>query len=237
MADIFVSYASEDRSFASKLADALSIHKYTVWWDRHIDGGKYFDRDIEDEILKARAVIVVWSVEGRESDWCRAEAAAALEVRKLLPISIQQARPPLRFMHLQTRDFSNWDGDVDSESFKLLLRDLGSLGVPVLAEVHQRLGVLERVARADDARKADLALEKLVDLARQLNADGLSVRVIERLVKTRAKRLLPDATKVAVRQDLSGLRITIETPSQGVVTVGPFSMVLDSPQLVPRKAE
>src|SRR5260370_38445946 len=102
MADVFISYSKKDREFASKLAGALDSMGCTVWWDRDIEHGKYFDRIIEEEIQKATVVIVVWSIAGRESDWCRAEAATALEQGKLLPVTIQQAKPPLRFMHLQT---------------------------------------------------------------------------------------------------------------------------------------
>jgi hypothetical protein len=107
MADAFISYAKKDKQFASTLADALTTSGCTVWWDRDIEHGKYFDRVIEREIQSATVVIVVWSIAGRESDWCRAEAAAALEQSKLLPISIQQAKPPMRFMHLHTGDLSN----------------------------------------------------------------------------------------------------------------------------------
>jgi len=129
MADAFISYAKKDKQFASTLADALTTSGCTVWWDRDIEHGKYFDRVIEREIQSATVVIVVWSIAGRESDWCRAEAAAALEQSKLLPISIQQARPPMRFMHLHTGDLSDWEGDTSAEAFQLLCRDLRGYGI------------------------------------------------------------------------------------------------------------
>jgi hypothetical protein len=129
MADIFISYAKANKQFASMLANALTDSGCSVWWDRDIEHGEYFDRVIEKEIQAATVVIVVWSVAGRESDWCRAEAAAALEQSKLVPISIERAKPPLRFMHLQTGDFSNWKGDHDAEQFQLLCRDLAGYGI------------------------------------------------------------------------------------------------------------
>ena len=45
MADIFISYASVDRPFARRLADALEACGWSVWWDhRNLRGGEHFDR-------------------------------------------------------------------------------------------------------------------------------------------------------------------------------------------------
>jgi hypothetical protein len=131
MADVFISYSKQDREFASRLADAFAALGGSVWWDRDIRQGKYFDRIIEEELQKATVVIVIWSIAGCESNWCRAEAATALEADKLLPISIQQAKPPLQFRHVLTGDMSNWSGDLAAESFQRLCRDLRLYGVPL----------------------------------------------------------------------------------------------------------
>lgn len=131
MADIFISYSSADREFARTLANALTAHGCTVWWDRNIEHGKYFDRVIEQEIQDAKILIVIWSKAGVESDWCRAEALAALEQNKLLPISIEQAKPPLRFKHIQTGNLSEWQGDPSAEPFNALCRDLKGYGINV----------------------------------------------------------------------------------------------------------
>jgi hypothetical protein len=131
MAYIFISYSRNDREFVFSLAEALTRRGCTVWWDRDIEHGKYFDRTIEQEIQKANIVIVIWSSTSRESNWCRAEAASALEHNKLLPISIQNAKPPMRFMHLHTGDMSAWTGDPAADEFELLCRDIRGYGVPI----------------------------------------------------------------------------------------------------------
>jgi hypothetical protein len=59
MSDIFISYASEDRSRAAAVAKALEAKGWSVWWDRNIPTGKRFHEVIEEEIGKARCMVVL----------------------------------------------------------------------------------------------------------------------------------------------------------------------------------
>ncbi len=61
MADIFVSYASEDRDRINPFVEKLLDEGWTVWWDRELQVGPRFSRVIEEEIDKAGCVIVLWS--------------------------------------------------------------------------------------------------------------------------------------------------------------------------------
>jgi hypothetical protein len=61
VSDIFISYASENREQAHKLASALETLGWSVWWDRHIITGQAYDQVIERELNDARA----WSCFGR----------------------------------------------------------------------------------------------------------------------------------------------------------------------------
>lgn len=61
MADVFISYAREDRDTAQRIANALETQRYTVWWDREILAGDQFDEVIERELDLAKSVIVLWS--------------------------------------------------------------------------------------------------------------------------------------------------------------------------------
>jgi DNA-binding response OmpR family regulator len=122
--DIFISYSHQDRSTIERLAAALQQEPLSVWWDRHIETGRAFDREIEDAISNARSVIVAWSRNSVESDWVRAEAAYALEKKKLLPIRLDNSVPPLRFFHIQTIDLTTWDGSNQAHAYRQLATDI-----------------------------------------------------------------------------------------------------------------
>lgn len=125
--DLFISYSRQDKARVELLTEVLQRGGWSVWWDRQIAVGSSFDKIIEQAITNARAVIVVWSKHSVDSDWVRAEAAYALEKNKLLPVRIDDAVPPLRFIHTHTADLSNWDGTDDAEAFRKLVADLSAL--------------------------------------------------------------------------------------------------------------
>lgn len=61
MADIFLSYAREDREKAEPLARALQEAGWSVWWDRSILPGASYEQVIEHELSSASSVVVLWS--------------------------------------------------------------------------------------------------------------------------------------------------------------------------------
>ena len=61
MADIFVSYASDDRDRVRPLIERLESQGWTIWWDRDLVVGPSFDEKIEEAIDAASVVVVVWS--------------------------------------------------------------------------------------------------------------------------------------------------------------------------------
>jgi len=111
MADVFVSYASEDRETARKLAGVLESYGYSVWWDRKIIAGQTYDQVIERELEAARAVVVLWSKNSVASEWVKNEAAVAAERGVLVPALIENVKLPLEFRRRQTVDLAGWDGD------------------------------------------------------------------------------------------------------------------------------
>jgi trehalose/maltose transport system substrate-binding protein len=135
MADIFISYATVDRPFAHRLADALKACGWSVWWDESdLRSGEHFDHVIEKQIRTAGVVVVVWSKASVESGWVRDEAALALEKKKLLPLRIDMADLPMRFRNIHTVDLSSWTGETEAEPFRKLVKDLSQqLALPIAA--------------------------------------------------------------------------------------------------------
>lgn len=120
MADIFISYAREDRGRAHALADALADRGWSVWWDREIIAGQAFDQAIERELEAARSVVVLWSEAAVSSEWVKNEAAAAAERGVLVPALLAPVRLPLEFRRRQAADLSGWRGDPAHPGFAAL---------------------------------------------------------------------------------------------------------------------
>jgi len=111
VADLFLSYARADQAQIERLGAALEAGGYSLWWDRKIEGGRHFAKDIEQQLKIANAVVVAWSKESIESHWVLDEAGFARDEGKLIPITLDGTLPPFGFRQIQSIDFSNWPED------------------------------------------------------------------------------------------------------------------------------
>ena len=127
VADIFLSYASEDRTAAGRIAAALIAEGFSVWWDRDLLGGADFAAAIGKELDAAKAVVVLWSANSRESKWVRDEAAHGRDANRLIPLSFDAEKPPLGFRQVHTIDFASWKGGAAEPSFAGLVGSLRGL--------------------------------------------------------------------------------------------------------------
>ena len=57
MADIFLSYASQDRERILPLVEALESDGLSVWWDRNIQAGATYGRESESALAAAKCVV------------------------------------------------------------------------------------------------------------------------------------------------------------------------------------
>ena len=126
MADIFISYAREDRETAERLAAALGQQGWSVWWDPDIHPGETWDEVIERELDAARCVTVLWSERSIGKEWVRVEATEGLERRILVPALIEDVKPPLRFRHVQAAPLVDWNGEQGHRGFERLLKALSA---------------------------------------------------------------------------------------------------------------
>lgn len=118
MADIFVSYAREDRDWVARFSKELcSSTGCKVWWDRSILPGQQFDEAIERAMGEAACVVVVWSKQSVGSRWVRAEAREACRREVLVPVRTESVILPLEFSSFETQDLSAWRGEPENDEF------------------------------------------------------------------------------------------------------------------------
>ena len=127
MSDIFLSYASEDRARAAAIAKGLEVQGWSVWWDRNIAAGERFAEVIENEIRRARCIVVLWSSVSVKKDWVKDEAADGQKRGILVPVFLEPLVPPLGFRQIQAADLSGWHDDPADAPFQALCRDIASI--------------------------------------------------------------------------------------------------------------
>jgi formylglycine-generating enzyme required for sulfatase activity len=111
MSDIFISYASADRSRVKPLVEVLRQRGWSVWWDRTIPPGKTWDQVIEEALTGARCVIVLWTRDSVKSDWVRTEAEEGKRRGILVPILLDAVTMPLEFRRIQAANLAGWAGE------------------------------------------------------------------------------------------------------------------------------
>ncbi len=111
MADVFISYAREDRSKAEHIASGLSQLGLEAFWDTEIPPGQTWADYIEGKLSQCKAVIVLWSEHSTKSQWVREEARMGREKAKLIPVMLDGSQPPFGFGEVQAADLSQWNGD------------------------------------------------------------------------------------------------------------------------------
>ena len=127
MADIFLSYANEDREKARAVAALLESAGCSVWWDRRIPAGRTWRSMIEEALREMRCMVVLWSTHSVDSDWVKEEAEEARALGRLIPVLIEPVKPPVGFRSIQAADLTDWDGSTDYLGARQLIADLESL--------------------------------------------------------------------------------------------------------------
>ena len=72
-------------------------------------------------------MVVLWSAKSIESEWVYEEASEGRRQGKLVPVMIENVRPPAGFREIQAADLTGWDGSADFDGLRMLLSDLENL--------------------------------------------------------------------------------------------------------------
>jgi hypothetical protein len=151
--DIFISYASEDRSIAEALAANLGVDGWKIFWDRRIGAGANWNEEIQRELYDARCVLVLWSAVSRNSFWVAAEAANAFERDTFVPVRIDESEPPRLFRQAQSQSIAKWVKQKDTDELDQLKSSIMSRIGPL-----PMYGNLEQVADGGPVQESHLHL-------------------------------------------------------------------------------
>lgn len=126
MADVFVSYKTEDRRRVAQLVHALEQEGLSCWWDAEIGGGDTWRERIEQQLEAARCVIVVWSKRSVSQDgrFIRDEASRAQRRGTYLPVLIDKVEPPLGFGETQALPLTRWRGNRNDPRYEAVRRSV-----------------------------------------------------------------------------------------------------------------
>ena len=111
MADIFLSYASEDRDRIKPIVSGLEQAGWSVFWDRKTPIGLTWEDYIQEQLQQAHFILVVWSEVSDNKRWVRLEAREGLTRHCLIPVKLDPVNPPFGFDDIQVADLAGWSGD------------------------------------------------------------------------------------------------------------------------------
>jgi len=154
MADIFISYSSDDRARVAPIVAGLEASGLSVWWDQHLTLQDDFAEAINRELDHAGVVIAVWTASSAASEFARAEALRARQRGKLLQVVLDAVDVPVPFNAAQHADLRHWSGDRSDPNFMELIR--GVTGVPQSDDAVVHLSAMIADLGADAVWRADL---------------------------------------------------------------------------------
>jgi adenylate cyclase len=133
MSDVFISYARSTARAAQAVGEALRDLGYSVWRDDDLPSHRTYSDVIEEQLVSAKAVVVIWSAEAVKSQWVRSEADRARSDAKLVQVAVDRAKLPMPFDQIQCLDLSGWTGEAGHAAWSKVVASVAHVvggGVP-----------------------------------------------------------------------------------------------------------
>lgn len=121
MADIFLSYASEDADRVKPFVELFEEQGWSVWWDPHIRCGQRWTAEIEHALTAASCVVVIWTEASVRSEWVETEASWAREQAVLVPVLLEEVEVPLQFRLVEAARLTEPGAEEHARETTLLL--------------------------------------------------------------------------------------------------------------------
>jgi hypothetical protein len=129
VAQVFISYKTDDRPQVQRLVQGLRANGLAVWWDQDIAPDAPWELTIERELDEAKSVIVAWSQTSVASDNVKAEARRARHEGKLIQVFLDHCQPPLFFGERQGVSLEGWTGATSDHRFEAVLQATWAVSV------------------------------------------------------------------------------------------------------------
>jgi hypothetical protein len=117
MADVFVSYNTENRPAVQLLVAGLRAQGLEVWWDQDIPPDAPWEATVEHALKGAKITIVAWSPAAVASENVKSEARWARNQGRLIQVFVAPCDPPLFFGERQGVSLEGWTGAVSDHRF------------------------------------------------------------------------------------------------------------------------
>ncbi len=130
MADLFVSYTHADRERVRPLVNLLEEEGWTVWWDRGIEPGKRWEKEIDREIAISKSILVVWTSGCKNSEWVHYETDIAIEREMYIPVLLDEDSIPEKYTRYQATELTRWKGNSDLSELQSLIRGIEKMVKP-----------------------------------------------------------------------------------------------------------
>ena len=124
MSDIFIAYSRSDAAIAERLVQHFREEGWAVFIDKQTHVGRRWHKEIERELHAARAVVVLWSANSRDSDFVLEEAEYGKRKDILFPAFIERVEFPYGFGRIQTADLIDWDHQMEHAGLAQLQESL-----------------------------------------------------------------------------------------------------------------
>jgi hypothetical protein len=168
---LFLSYSSDDRTFAETLRDALAPYVEVFFDTRSIAGGAEWEREIDRAIRGCGIFVPIVTKASNDSTWVAKETLLALRLEvPILPALVSETLP----LRLVDRQFLDFRGSFEA-GFSDLITAIGEHLGPMSPSSEVVDGLIAKAVRArlgGDIRTANALVEQIVGLESNLASSG-----------------------------------------------------------------